>query len=562
MNCPHGRSTNMLLGENLSITYNTNPYNKKNIPANGLGWLHTLVIGGTGTGKSRYYVKPNIYSLPTDPVTGKAISMVITDPKGELLNDCGTFLKEHGYEVRVFNLFEMNKSDCYNPFAYIRTQQDISVLVGAIVENMTNGKDQGDHWSTTATYVLTSICSYVYYEIDYSEANLSSVVSLLETWSPTDDKSSIYDAIMEDLEEEKGSDHPALMYYHKITARGEELGSILSTASKCLGVFAQRSIRIMTNTDSMELDKIGDRPSALFVITPPDTKVFNFLVSLMYSQLFTVLTSKANKEYKDFRQTLPHKVWMILDEFANTGKIPEFDVKITLLRSVGIFCSIIVQAPSQIEALYEKTAGTIMSNCSITLFLGSSGNTSKDDSAANFISKNLDYKTIRTESYSISYHKGDNTPQINTSVQAQKRELMTPSEVKRMKSDECIILLGGQFPILTKKRQQLDSCMNYDIAKEIIESQPSFARHTKDTYRLGRSYSEGIRKIQDKARAEELEFKEEFEKIDEMERMDSKNAAQLSNSVVPLEKTPNLKGVGGIVLQEEIYREEELEPVW
>ena len=139
---------------------------------------------------------------------------------------------------------------------------------------------------------------------------------------------------------------------------------------------------------------------------------------------------------------------------------------------------------------------------------------------------------------------------------------MTPSEVKRMKSDECIILLGGQFPILTKKRQQLESCMNYDIAKEIKDSHPSFERHTKDTYRLGRSYSEGIRKIQDKARAEELAFKEEIEKIDKMERVDSKNAAQLRNSVVPLEKTPNLKGVGGIVLQEEIYKEEELEPVW
>ena len=557
----HGRSTNMLLGEDLSITYNTNPYNKKKIPSNGLGWLHTLVVGTTGTGKSRYYVKPNIYSLPTDPLTGRAISMVITDPKGELLNDCGLFLKEHGYEVRVFNLFEMEKSDCYNPFAYVRSQQDIAVqVVGAIVENMTLGKEQGDHWSITASYVITSVCSYVYYELQYKEANLTSVATLLATRYATDDRSSVYDSLMEALEEEKGADHPAVMYYHKITARGDELGSILSTASKCLGVFAQRSIQIMTNTDSLELNRIGDRPTALFVVTPPDTKVFNFLVSLMYSQLFTVLSKKANIEYKNDGQTLPHKVWMILDEFANSGKIPDFDTKITLLRSVGIFCSIIVQAPSQIEALYEKTAGTIMSNCSITLFLGAPGNTLKDDSAANFISKNLDFKTIRTESYSLSYQGGTRIPQMTTSVQAQKRELMTPSEVKQMEADKCIILLGGQFPIITKKRQCLETCMNYDIAREIKEKNPPLERRTEDTYQLGRSLSDKIEKEQDMAREEELKVKRIFEEIDQKERKEEEIRRVeeiVRESVKSLSKTPNIRGICAVPLKE-AFREEEL----
>lgn len=513
----HGRSTNFLLGEDFSLTFNNNPYNKFGLQDNGLGWIHNLVIGATGTGKSRYFVRPNIYSLPTDPITGRAISMVITDPKGELLTDTGAFLEAHGYIVKVFNLFQMDVSDCYNPFAYIRNEQDIAVLVQGVVANMGEGKNQGDHWEANARYVLQGIISYIYYEMPYTEANFGTVLKLLNMWesSESDGFMSDYDYLIEALAEEKGEDHPAVTWRRKVSAKGSELASIISTAQTVTGVFNQAAIRTMTETDSMELDKVGDRPTALFILTPPTTKAFNFLAALMYTQLFTLLQNKANLDYKNQGMTLPHKVWFILDEFANIGKIPDFDVQITLIRSAGMFCSIIVQSPSQIEAIYDKIASTIMSNCSITLFLGAPGNTPKDDSAADYISRNLGQKTIQAESTSVNYDKSSSNPHISHSYAATQRPLMTTDEVKRLPNDECIILLGGSKPIRTKKIQQLEQCMNYDIYKKIGNYDIIEKKSTKVTYIEGRNKSAMIEKIQDQCRADEELNKKEFLRINQ-----------------------------------------------
>lgn len=512
----HGRSTNILLADGLDLTFNNNAYNKQKLQSNGLGWIHQLIIGATGTGKSRYFVRPNIYSLPTDPITGRAISIVVTDPKGELLSDCGAFLEEHGYVVKVFNLFDMQHSDCYNPFAYVREENDVAVLVNGIVANMGEGKNAGDHWEANASYVLKSICYYIYYELNYKDSNFGTVLKLLNEWesSENDDFKSPYDIRMEDLEKDKGSDHAAVVWWKKVSAKGNELSSIISTAQTITGIFAQTAIRTMTSTDSMELDKVGDRPTALFIITPPTTKVFNFLAALMYTQLFTLLQNKANKDYKDQGMTLPHKVWFILDEFANVGKIPDFDVQITLIRSAGMFCSIIVQSPSQVEAIYDKITPTILSNCSITLFLGAPGNTQKDDSAADFISKNLGNKTIQAEGTNVDYTQNSHNPKITHSYSATQRPLMTPDEVKRLPGDECIILLGGQKPIRAKKIQQLERCMNYDIFKEIGTYNADAKKSTTLTYKEGREKSDEIEELQRQCRAAELAAKTGFAEID------------------------------------------------
>ena len=494
--CKHGRSTNIQLAEGVNLTFNSQAYNKLGAPSNGLGWIHQLIIGATGTGKSRSFVRPNIYSLPTDPLTGRAISMVITDPKGELLNDTGAFLKYHGYEIKVFNLERMECSDCYNPFAYIHSEEDVAALVDVLVVNMGGGKDKGDHWIANATAVLKSICYYIYYEVPYVDANFANVLHYLNMWgsSEEDDFESEYDKLINDLEAQKGPGHSAVIWRRSVSAKGQELGSIISTASTICSIFNQSSLQTLTKTDSMELDKLGDRPTALYVISSPTTSCFNFLIATLYSQLFLTLQNKANKTYKNQGMTLPHKVWFLLDEFANTGKIPAFDEKITLIRSAGMFCSIIVQAPSQITAVYDKTAPTIMSNCSVTLFLGAPGNTAKDDSAADFISQNLGKKTIQAEQTSVNFEK-DNEKRFSYSYSATERPLMTPDEVKRLPGDECIILLGGQKPIIAKKLSKLEECMNYDIYKKIGNYNVEEEKNTQKTYYEGRLKSEAIQAV-------------------------------------------------------------------
>ena len=518
--CRHGRSTNIQLAEGVNLTFNSQAYNKLGAPSNGLGWIHQLIIGGNGTGKSRSFVRPNIYSLPTDPLTGRAISMVITDPKGDLLNDTGAFLEAHGYVIKVFNLFHMDQSDCYNPFAYIHDENDIAVLVDGLVANMGGGKDKGDHWIANATAVLKSICYYIYYEVPYVDANFANVLHYLNMWesSEEDDFESEYDKLINDLEEQKGSEHSAVIWRRSVSAKGQELGSIISTASTICSIFNQAALQTITKTDSMELDKVGDRPTAMFILTPPTTSAFNFLAALMYNQMFTLLQNKANKDYKGQGMTLPHKVWFLLDEFANTGKIPNFDTIITLVKSVGIFCSIIVQAPSQLTAVYDKTTPTILSNCSITLFLGASGNAPKDESAADFISQNLGKKTIQAEQTSVNFER-DNEKKFSYSYSATERPLMTPDEVKRMSDKQCIIMLGGQKPIIAYKNSKLEECMNYDLYKKIGDYDVAKQKSTEKTYYEGRSKSAEIQEIQndDKRReyAERLKIKQidvEFKK--------------------------------------------------
>lgn len=512
--CRHGRATNIQLAEGVILTLNSQTYNKLNLPSNGLGWMHQLIIGATGTGKSRSYVRPNIYSLPTDPLTGRAISLVITDPKCDLLKETGAFLEAHGYVVKVFNLFEMYNSDCYNPFAYIHTENDIAVLVDGLVANMGGEKDKSDHWVANAVALLKSVCSYIYYELPFQEANFSTVLKLLNMWDSSeddDDFKSEYDLIMDKLEQEKGPEHSAVVWRKSVSAKGRELGSIISTASTICSIFNQSAIRTMTETDSMELDKVGDRPTALFICTPPTTRAFNFLAALMYTQLFTLLQNKANLDYKDQGQTLPHKVWFILDEFANIGKIPDLDVQITLIRSAGMFCSIIIQAPSQLEAMYKDITPTIVSNCSILIFLGSNGHADKDSSAADFISKNLGTKTIQAENTSISYSHGEK--QISRSYGPNQRPLMTPDEVKRLPDNECIIMIGGQKPIRALKNAKIEECMNYDIYQKIGNYDYKHKKATSVTYIEGREKSEAIQKQQDLERQTEFARRKEFKAI-------------------------------------------------
>ena len=268
----------------------------------------------------------------------------------------------------------------------------------------------------------------------------------------------------------------------------------------------------------MELDKIGDRPTALFVITPPTTRAFNFLAALMYTQLFTLLQNKANLTYKDQGMTLPHKVWFIwmnLRRRKNSGSgYPDYPYQVR-----WYVCSIIVQAPSQLEAIYDKITPTIVSNCSILLFLGSSGHADHDSSAADFISKNLGQKTIQAENVSVSYHQG--SKQLSYSYSPTQRPLMTSDEVKRLPAEDCLILIGGQKPIRAKKNMRLEQCLNYDLYKKIGNYDLDYKKATSVTYIEGREKSEAIQKQQDLERQAEYARRKEFKAINSKYAKDS-----------------------------------------
>lgn len=307
-----GRESNLLLSQNVKISYNT--WLSK------LGSLNCLVIGGTGEGKSRGVVKPNVYSLPVDPRDGKPISFVFTDPKGELCNETAGFLEANGYEIRVLNINEQHFSDCYNPFRYIRSADSLLIMVDSVVENANGGKTPTDpHWSNSAKSLLNSICYAVYYEFAFKDQNFTTVSELLNMcgFSEGDDGyQSDYDIWLEHLTETSrmGEEHPAVVWRRKVSATGKEMSSIISTAQTAVRLFASKDVQRLTNVDTLAMDTIGDRPTAFYIIIPTTNSTYNFLISLLYTQLFESLYYRAQNV---FDGSLPHHVTFFQDEYAN-----------------------------------------------------------------------------------------------------------------------------------------------------------------------------------------------------------------------------------------------------
>lgn len=277
-----GHETNFLAGQNTKITFNT--WKTR------LGSNNVLIIGGTGTGKSRYMVRPNVYSLPVDEKTGKPMSFIFTDPKGELVHDLAGFLEANGYLIKIFNLVNQEFSDCYNPFRYLHTSDDVLIMIDAVVENANGGKSASDpHWTNSAKSILNSIAYYVFYELSAKEQNFTSVSELLNMCGSSeddDDYKSDYDIALDELAEDPnnqwGEDHPAIQWRRKVQAKGREMSSILSTASTAVRLFASRSIKHLTDVDTMQLDLVGDRPTAVFLVIPTTNSTYNFLISMFY----------------------------------------------------------------------------------------------------------------------------------------------------------------------------------------------------------------------------------------------------------------------------------------
>lgn len=395
--------------------------------------LNILVCGGSGAGKTRFFAKPNIMQANS--------SFVVLDPKGELLRDTGNLLKEKGYVIKVFNLIDTVNSDCYNPFDYIRSNDDILKLVTNLFKNTTpkNATSQDPFWDNSAQMLLLALIFYLYHRAPKSEQNFQMVMEMLRAGDVNEDDPT-YRSQLDQLFDrlgEKDPEHIAYRYYHDYrSGAGKTLKSIQITLLSHLAKFNLDSIARITSTDEMELDKMGDRKTALYAVIPNNDTSFNFLVSMLYTQLFQQLDDKADTVYKG---GLPVPVHFVMDEFANVALPDNFEIELATMRSRNISVSIILQNLAQLKALYEKQWENIIGNCDSFLYLG--GN---ELSTHEYISKLLGKETIDMNTYGQSQGRNGN---YSTNWQITGRELMTPDEVRRLDNRFALLFIRGELPV-------------------------------------------------------------------------------------------------------------------
>ena len=401
-----------------------------------------LVIGGSGSGKTRFFCKPSLLQAHS--------SYVCTDPKGTLLPEIGSFLERKKYRIKCLNLINFKKSMRYNPLAYIRSEKDILKLVNALIMN-TKGegeKSSEDFWVKAERLYYSALIGYIWYEAPEEERNFITLLDLINASEAREDDEtyqSPVDILFQQLEE-KEPDHFAVKQYRKFKmAAGKTLKSILISCGARLAPFDIKELRDLMETDELELDTLGDSKTALFVIISDTDSTFNFVAALMYSQLFNLLCDKADDFYGG---RLPVHVRLILDEFANIGQIPNFDKLIATIRSREISASIILQSQSQLKTIYKDAADTIVGNCDSTLFLGG-----KEKSTLKEISELLGKETI--DSYNQSENRGAQTSH-GLNYQKLGKELMTQDELAVMDGGKCIFMLRGVRPFLSEK---------YDLTK-------------------------------------------------------------------------------------------------
>lgn len=417
---------------------------------------NVLIYGGSGTGKTRFEVKPNIMQANC--------SFVITDPKGEILEDTGDFLRKNGYEIKVFNLKDRKYSDCYNAFYYLKDESDMLTLVDTFLANTGGSDNKGDDFFKKAERsLLLSVCYYLCFERPMRERTWANVYKMItKCLSDDEKKQSAYAMIMKKLEKEgslKG-EHPAVVQYaaFKSTAKSEKtIASILSTCLNDLVLFTLSDVKQITSTDTMELDKVGDRKTAVFCVIPDDTASYNFMCAMLYTQLFTTLYYHADLECKG--KKLPVHVRFILDEFANIGQIPDFEKKISTMRSRNISTTIILQSKSQLEDTYKTKAQIISDNCDTMIFIG--GNGSADQaSTLSLISGKLGKQTIVKENKST-----DAKGKISKSYSYESRDLMNTTELATLPGNECIVMIRGVDPF-RRNKFNLDAHPNYWMSKD------------------------------------------------------------------------------------------------
>ena len=431
--CQTPKSENKLMTQNVSIGLNAKKHRRN---------LNTLVCGGSGAGKTRFYCKPNLMQCNS--------SFVILDPKGEIVRDVGKLLEAKGYEIKVLDLISMEKSHCYNPFVYLRSDNDIQRLVTNLFKSTTpKGSQSNDpFWDTAASMLLLALVFYLHYEAPEDEQNFAMIMEMLRAGAIEDEEEprpSPLDNLFSELEYEN-PDHIALKYYHSYhSGSAKTLKSIQITLAARLEKFNLESLASLTSTDELELETLGEKKTALFALIPDNDTSFNFLVSILYTQLFQQLFYSADHIHGG---SLPIPVHFLMDEFANVSLPDDFDKILSVMRSRGVSVSIILQNLAQLKALFEKQWESIVGNCDEFLYLG--GN---EQSTHKYVSELLGKSTIDTNTYGKSEGRSGS---YSTNYQISGRELLTPDEVRMLDNRYAILFIRGERPVLDFK---------YDILK-------------------------------------------------------------------------------------------------
>ncbi len=388
-------------------------------------------MDGSGSGKSASYSIPNAYQCLG--------SYVFTDPKGELYDRTAGYLKEHGYDIKVLNLVHPQYSDGYNPLMHISSELDVDVIANTIVKGQQSESGKSDpYWDDMAEMLLKALIYYLIATRPEEEQNLASCAELVRAANNNGGSN-----LLTELISQLPYDHPARMYYKSIEIAPEKTyGSILSSLQSKLGKFDSKEIAELTSTDTIDFEEIGNKKTAVYVISSDTHTAYDFLLTIFFSQMIQQLY-----DYADLNGgKLKEQTFFILDEFANIGKIPDFDKKISTSRSRKISFSVILQTVDQLEAVYEKSYETIMGNCDTHLFLGSNSYKTLE-----YFSKQLGEKTIERDSISINRDRQNWKTGKSVSDQVMARALMTPDELRRMDIDDCIIFVKGIRPVKTKK---------------------------------------------------------------------------------------------------------------
>ena len=428
------KSENKLLTQNVAIGLNAKKHRRN---------LNTLVIGGSGAGKTRFFCKPNLMQCCRN-------SYFVLDPKGEIVRDVGELLSQKEYEVRVLDLISMEKSLCYNPFVYLQSDNDIQRLVTNLFKATTpKGSQSNDpFWDTSASMLLSALVYYLHYEAPEDEQNFAMVMEMLRAGAienEEDSRPTPLDYLFADLEMDR-PDHIALKYYRSYHAgSAKTLKSIQITLAARLEKFNLESLAALTCTDELDLASMGEKKVALFAIIPDNDSSFNFLVSILYTQLFQQLFFSADHIHGG---ALPIPVHFLMDEFANVSLPDDFDKILSVMRSRGVSVSIILQNLAQLKALFEKQWESIVGNCDEFLYLG--GN---EQSTHKYVSELLGKSTIDTNTYGKSSGRSGN---YSTNYQISGRELLTPDEVRMLDNQYAILFIRGERPVLDFK---------YDILK-------------------------------------------------------------------------------------------------
>lgn len=445
-----------ILTQNVRISYDGQKHRRN---------VLTLVCGGSGSGKTRFFAKPNLFQCNT--------SFVVFDPKGELTRDTGNLLKSHGYDVRVLDLINMDQSFCYNPFAYLKTDNDVQRLVTNLFKATTpKGSQSNDpFWDTAASMLLMALIFYLKYEAPEEEQNFPMVMEMMR-YGEVHEDDDFYQSPLDELFrrlEMQDPNHIAVKYYKDYhSGSAKTLKSIQITLASRLEKFNLETVNKLTMTDELDLSSIGEKKVALFAIIPDNDTSFNFLVSMLYTQLFQQLFWLADHKYHG---RLPIHVHFLMDEFANVSLPDDFDKILSVMRSREVSVSIILQNLAQLKALFEKQWESIVGNCDEFLYLG--GN---EQSTHKYVSELLGKATIDTNTYGKSTgHSGN----YSTNYQNTGRELMTPDEVRMLDNDKAILFIRGERPILDKK-YDITKHSNYKESADGLGSEYHHGKLTED----------------------------------------------------------------------------------